>query len=180
MATLTKDSARNYMLGDIADLPVAATRIIYEGAAVGADGAGYARPLVAGDRFRGFCAQNADNTTGASGDIYAKVKREGMVQLPIAGLVIADFGKDVYASDDDTFTLSAGASNTRIGYVDTIISAGVGVVRFDAVNGVRNELSDGSTGTVSDTIAAITDVPTKNAIASLASAVNYLIRRTGN
>lgn len=52
---------------------------------------------------------------------------------------------------------------------------------FDAV---RNQyapaagivsLTDNSGGTASDAIAAITDVPTKNAVASLAAKVNALI-----
>lgn len=178
MATLAKDTPRNYMQGLVNDLPVVAADIIYEGAAVGDNGSGYARPLVAGDPFRGFCVQNIDNSTGAAGDVYVHVKREGLVQLSIAGLVITDQGKDVYASDDDTFTLTQG-SNTRIGYVDMFVSAGVGIVRFNVNNGVNTELTDSTTGTASDTLAAIADAATKNAVASLAAKVNYLIRRTG-
>lgn len=178
MPTATKDTPRNYLYGDVSDLPVTGTETIFEGSAVGDNSVGNTRPLVAGDPFRGFCVQHADNSTGAAGDVYVKVKREGFVQLPITGLALSDQGKDVYASDDITFTLTQG-SNTRIGYVAAYLSAGVGIVKFSANSGVNTELTDGSTGTASDSIAAITDVPTKNAIASLAAKVNYLIRCLG-
>lgn len=38
-------------------------------------------------------------------------------------------------------------------------------------------LTDNSGGTASDTIAAITDVPTRNAVASLAAKLNALLER---
>ncbi|NCS83375.1 MAG: cytoplasmic protein, partial [Cyanobacteria bacterium] len=56
MTTLAKDQSRDFQQGEINDTPVIATDIIYEGAAVGDNGSGYARPLVAGDPFLGFAA----------------------------------------------------------------------------------------------------------------------------
>ena len=35
-----------------------------------------------------------------------RVKTRGMIKLPITSLAITDVGKDVFASDDDTFTLT--------------------------------------------------------------------------
>ncbi|MCI0430769.1 MAG: cytoplasmic protein, partial [Rhodospirillales bacterium] len=68
MTTLAADKPRTYELGDVNELPVVAADIIFEGAAVGDNGSGVARPLVAGDPFRGFAIENADNATGAAGD----------------------------------------------------------------------------------------------------------------
>lgn len=179
MTTLAKDAPRTFLQGDFHDYPVIAADVIFGGAAVGDNGSGYARPLQAGDPFRGFADYKADNATGAAGDIDVRCRTRGRIQLSISGLAITDVGKDVYASDDDTFTLTQG-SNTRIGHVVAWVSTGVGIVEFATTSAVIVELTDGSTGTASDSIASISDAATKNAVASLAAKVNTLIRRLGN
>jgi predicted RecA/RadA family phage recombinase len=121
MATLTLDLPRPWVLGDYEQHPVIANDIIFEGAAVGDNGSGYARPLVAGDQFLGFAEINVDNTGGSAGDKGVRVKREGAAQLPVTSLAITDVGKDVYASDDNTFLLTA-TSNSYIGTVRSFIS----------------------------------------------------------
>lgn len=133
MTTLAADAGRAYSLGDIEEYPVVATDIIYEGAAVGENGSGYARPLVAGDPFLGFADRKADNASGAAGAKTVRVKARGRVQLAIAALAItANDRPAVYASDDDTFTLTA-TSNSPIGYVSRWVSTGVAIVEFDAL-----------------------------------------------
>lgn len=102
-----------------------------------------------------------------------------MIKLPITSLAITDVGKDVFASDDDTFTLTQ-STNTRIGRVAAWIETGYGIIEFQSTQGVLTELTDSTTGTASDTLASITDTATKNAVASLAAKVNALIRRLGN
>jgi hypothetical protein len=129
MTTLAADAAQTIELGDYNDLPVIATDIIYAGAAVG-DLAGYARPLVAGDRFLGFAESAADNATGAAGAVRVRVRTRGARQLAVSGLVITDQNLPVYASDDATFSLSP-VGGTVVGYVKRYVSAGVGVVEFD-------------------------------------------------
>src|SRR3990167_742490 len=184
MTTLAKDTPRDYELGQINEFPVIATDIIYEGAAVGLNGSGYARPLTAGDKFLGFCEQLADNSTGAAGDKKVRVAVEGKIKLSISGLAITDVGKPVFASDDDTFTLTQ-STNSFIGRVHRYESSGVGIVEFDANKGVAGaltELTDNSGGTASATIAVIggsySQSEVANAIASLAAQVNALIRQT--
>jgi predicted RecA/RadA family phage recombinase len=181
MTTLAKDTPRDKELGDINELPVVASDILYEGAAVGENGSGYARPLVAGDPFKGFAERKVDNAAGAAGDKNVRVETKGIVKLPITSLAITDIGKDVYASDDDTFTLTEGA-NTRIGYVKRWDSTGYGYIEFEASrgSGQEAELTDNSGGTASDTIAAISDTATKNAVASLAAKLNHVLRSKGN
>ena len=133
MTTLAGDKARAYELGTIQEYPVVATDIIYEGAAVGENASGFARPLVAGDPFLGFAETRTDNSAGAAGDKLARVKRRGQVQLAVAGAnaVTANDGPLVYASDDDTFTLTA-STNSVIGRVSRWVESGVCVVDFDA------------------------------------------------
>lgn len=132
MTTLAADKPRGYHLGDLEEYPVIAADIIYEGAAVGEDANGYARPLQAGDVFLGFCLEHVDNSAGSAGDKRVRVRQRGRIGLPISGLVItANDRPAVYASDDDTFTLTS-TSNSLIGYVSRFESAGNAVVEFDA------------------------------------------------
>lgn len=130
MTTLAADKVRTYELGDYNDLPVVAADIIYEGAAVGiVAGSGHARPLVAADAFAGFADHKADNSAGAAAALNVRVRRQGTIVLPIASLVATSVGASVYASDDDTFTLTS-SGNTKIGTVVRFVSSGVGVVAF--------------------------------------------------
>lgn len=132
MATLPADKARQYLPGDQEDYPVIASDIIYEGAAVGENASGYARPLEAGDVFLGFAVETADNAAGSAGDIRVRCRTKGRIRLPVASLAItANDRPAVYASDDDTFTLTA-TSNSLIGYVSKFVSSGLGDVEFDA------------------------------------------------
>ena len=132
MTTLAADALREKLLGDEMDYPVIAADIIYQGAAVGENAAGYARPLVAGDPFLGFATSQADNTTGDAGDIAVRVETGGKYRLTVAGAtaVTANDQPIVYAADDDTFTLTAG-SNTPIGRVVKWLASTDCIVEFD-------------------------------------------------
>lgn len=117
MTTLAIDKTRSYEFGNTDMLPMVADDIIYEGAAVGDDGNGLARPLVAGDAFLGFAKRRATNAGGAAGAIRVEVRLRGEVELDVVGVSSNDdLTSPVYASDDNTFTLTAG-SNTFIGRV---------------------------------------------------------------
>lgn len=129
--SLTQAISRDYELGEVNEFLILADTIIHEGAAVGLNEQGYARPLQAGDHFVGFAEDTADNTCGKSGDKRVRVKHCGKIKLPIDGLQLNHVGQPVFASDDDTFTLK-GESNTRIGVVYRLDSEGVGIVAFNA------------------------------------------------
>lgn len=132
MTTLAVNQLRDYQMGDKEEYPVIAADIIYQGAAVGENGSGYSRPLVAGDPFQGFCEAIADNSLGAAGAINVNVKKKGNVILAITALAITANDRPlVYASDDNTFTLTS-TSNSLIGTVSRWISTGLAVVEFDA------------------------------------------------
>lgn len=132
MTTLAANQLREYQMGDNEEYPVIADDIIYQGAAVGENGSGYSRPLQAGDPFQGFAIAKVDNAGGAAGAKTVQVRARGRVVLPISAIAItANDRPVVYASDDDTFTLTA-SSNTPIGFVSRWISTGFAVVEFDA------------------------------------------------
>ena len=135
MTTLATNKARVYHSAGNPireEYPVIAADIIFQGAAVGENASGYSRPLAAGDVFQGFAVAKADNAAGAAGDIRVTVEQKGFITLPITSLAITSNDRaPVYASDDDTFTLTA-TSNSLIGYISRWVSTGIAVVEFDA------------------------------------------------
>ncbi len=132
MATLAANSPRDYETGLMNHIPVIASDIIYEGAAVGiVTGTGHAQPLAAGNKFGGFAVSKADNSSGSAADINVQVSRRGSISLSVSGAVITDVGQPVYATDDNTFVfLPTGA--VFIGFVKRFVSAGVVIVDYDA------------------------------------------------
>ncbi len=183
MTTLAVDRSRNFELPDYNDLPVVASDIIYEGAAVGDNGTNAHRPLVAGDRFVGFAETRVDNSAGAAGAKKVRVRTRGRVQLPITSIDVSDLGKAVYASDDDVFTLTQ-STNSHVGKVVRFVATGTVIVSYDADNpppGLLTELTDSSGGTANDTLADLeatyTEATVANNIADLAAKINAIIRQ---
>ncbi len=132
MATATVNIVRDFGVGDMLEYPVIASDIIFQGSAVGENASGYARPLVAADPFLGFAEEKVDNSAGAAGAARVRVKSKGYVKLPIASIAITSNDRvAVYASDDNTFTLTA-TSNSLIGYVAQWLATGYAIVEFDA------------------------------------------------
>lgn len=150
MTTLAKNTVRQYGEGPKKrlDPEVIASDIIYQGAAVGDNGSGYARPLEAGDPFRGFADEKVDNSAGSAGDKRVACWSEGYVWLTVTGIDgLDDVGKPVYASDDDTFT------NTRSG--NSYIGESVD---YNATDGVLVQFC------ANEPVAAIADAVTSHAL----------------
>lgn len=93
-------------------------------------GIGYGNALVAGELFVGHAREAVDNTGGEDGalDIPVRVGRYRL-KVDIAGAVITDEGKEVYASDDGTVTLTVG-TNSKVGRITRFVSSGVCEVEF--------------------------------------------------
>ena len=122
MSTATVDSALSVMVGERSDVPAVAADIIYEGSAVGDDGAGYGRPLTAGDVFRGHAYEKCDNASGAAGAKNVRVLT-GRYRLEVALVgLITDVGRPVYMSDDTVYTFVA-VSNSYVGVITRYVSA---------------------------------------------------------
>lgn len=121
MAAITSNksrSVRHTQLG-VYKVPVAASTNLYQGAFVGDNGSGYARNLVANDPFIGINAANqADNSSGAAGDLKAEIVGEGILSgVTVAGASgVGDVGKDVYCSSNNDLTLTA-LNNSKMGKI---------------------------------------------------------------
>jgi uncharacterized membrane protein (DUF2068 family) len=125
--TATDDirSKRKPGLGRSYGYPVLANTKIFGGSAVGITANREAVPAahVSAVKLIGFAEQRADNTGGATGDQVVNIEKDVRL-IPLAGATVANIGATVYASADDTFTLTAG-SLLAIGTIDAIDADGV-------------------------------------------------------
>ena len=120
MAKLTNDIARTYELGDTSEYPMLGGEFMYEGAGVGIKSNGYAPALQTGDKFAGFADERVDNTSGTDGQKTIRTKFKGTVVLPApSGVSLTDVGSNLFASDDNTFTITS-ASTPYIGKIRRI------------------------------------------------------------
>lgn len=114
--------------GPVRTFPQKGSTTVYGGAALGLSG-GYARPLISGDVFVGFADDKDVANAGADGATVVGVIQNGEAVLTVAGSsAVTDQGSTVYATDDDTFTLTPGGS--PIGEVVGWISGTSCYVRF--------------------------------------------------
>jgi len=149
MTTLAADLQRTYEIGERNEIPMIASDIIYEGAAVGAViASGHGRPLTSVDKFVGFAEDQADNSSGAAAAINVRTIKSGSVRLSVTGAVITDINQPVYAQDDNTFSFIK-TSGVFIGFMRRFVSSGVAIVEFNA--GV---LVDPHEGMAAETISA--------------------------
>lgn len=109
---------------DVGGGPVAASTTLYQGTMAFINATGYFDDDVAAgvNAFGGIVRQYVDNSSGAAGDKNVEVFREGQFKLAGTGFTQADVGKRVYATDNFTVTLTAGAA-TFIGYVASYVSS---------------------------------------------------------
>ncbi len=117
MAALTAGRQIVWETGDYDEPRVKAATTIFAGAFVGDDASGYARPLVAADPFWGIAQKDVVNS-GAAGAKRVRVRR-GRFRIRhavVGATAVTDKDNLVYASDDNTLTLTS-TSNTLVGKV---------------------------------------------------------------
>jgi hypothetical protein len=155
MANLVRNTPRpmqgNTPPGSIVALPVDANLEIFEGDALYhtvANGALAKVTPTASGKFAGFAVEYVDNRTGSplggtAGSTTCQVQRRGKAWLTVAHTgtwARTDVDATVYASDSDTFTLSAGTNNIPVGKVSLIPEAVIGaasgqvLVAFEATS----------------------------------------------
>jgi len=136
MAALTVDTPREYESNEdplLNDLPVLTNTKIYEGAIVGNAGAGYMKEGAATNEFVGFAVKQADNSSGASGDIDVRVRQQGTVKIAVTGVTgVTNVGALVYAKGANALSLTAG-TDKAIGKVVRYISGTTCMVRFEGI-----------------------------------------------
>jgi hypothetical protein len=125
MTTLAKDNPIVTAEGARSSIPIIASDIVFEGALVGDNGAGYGRPLTAGDKFQGHAVRKVDNSAGSAGDKNIEL-RSGHYRAVVALVaLITDVGQPVYASDDGALTMVAASTSaySYVGIVTRYVSA---------------------------------------------------------
>jgi len=125
--TATMNVPFKWETGDRNEIPVAATKRLFEGAMAFLDGSGYATPTP-GSVFLGHVAAEADNRNGLDGAISV-VLRHGryLGQVPLSGVTLADLSAPVFAVDDNTLSLSG---VYEVGKVVRYVGADLAVVEF--------------------------------------------------
>ncbi|MCK4342021.1 MAG: hypothetical protein KAY37_09900 [Phycisphaerae bacterium] len=147
-----------YTSQELIDLPVDDNVTIYKGAFVGRDrGTGYARPLSAGDEFLGVAYRQADNTVSGhtAGGINIRLHQAIDIVHTLSGVVTGDIGKDVYASDDETLTLTP-TGNSRIGRIAAVEATNTARARCEPVNMLSGVLENGPLVSLADASATLT------------------------
>lgn len=115
-------NSREIHLIKVAGLPVAAATRVYARTFLGKNGASY-RPLVAGDEFAGLTRAQVDNRDGAAGDLRVKAETGIEIEHAVTGVTGPTNERAlVYASDDQTLTLTA-SGNSPAGIIIEHISS---------------------------------------------------------
>ncbi len=117
-----------YPRGEFVSHPVKGSTKVYLGSLVCVGTDGYAVPAAntAGLKFAGVAQENADNSSGSDGAETIKVRRTGIAEFVASGLTVADQGKDLFVTDDQTVTTTPG--NVRCGKLAFFESATVAPV----------------------------------------------------
>ena len=158
MALTANREVKFFASQELIDLPVDDNVVIYKGALVGRNrSSGYARALTAGDEFLGVAYQQADNTvTGhTAGGIDVRLHQAIDIVHTLTGVVTGDIGKDIYASDDETLTLTP-TSNSRIGRVVAVESTNTARVRCAPLKSLDGVLDNAPIVQLADASATLT------------------------
>lgn len=132
-----------FVLPETLELPVAAAVKCWPGAILVADSAGNVKPAVVGTGLTvvGCCEALADNSSGAAGDIKAKV-RPGVFRFTNHGadpVAAADRFATCYLADDQTIRkTSNGGTCSAAGVVVDVDSSGVWVLMSPYFRGAED------------------------------------------
>lgn len=114
---------------------VSTAQTFYPNSLVGLNSSGYVDKLddAAAKVFAGvFCGVQQEVLSGGSnGDVLIPVKQPRFVTLTIAAATVADLHKTVYASDDQTASLTPGTCGNVIGTIAYVINSTTIVVRCE-------------------------------------------------
>jgi len=133
MTALVSRVDREEKEGKLLAHKVVAGDVIYQGALVKINAAGFLAPCSAeaGATFAGVAYEGVDNSAGAAGDEVCRVEKYGAYLMSGSGFSQADVGSEVYASDDDTISTTQGSNEQAVGKIVEYISATQVRVRID-------------------------------------------------
>lgn len=156
---LTADrDVKFYASQELIDLPIDDNIKIYKGSFVGRNrSTGYARALVAGDEFLGIAYDQADNTISGhtAGGVSVRLHQSIDIVHALSSVAQGDIGKDVYASDDSTLTLTP-TSNSRIGRIVSFEESNVARVRCEPISELSGSLENEEVVSLADASATLT------------------------
>lgn len=158
MALSADREVKFYATPELVELPVDDNVKIFKGALVGRNrSTGYARPLVAGDDFLGLAYGRADNTVAGhvAGGISVRLHQSIDIVHALSGVALGDMGKDVYASDDATLTLTP-TGNSRIGRIVAVEGSSLARVRCAPIFQLDGVLDNRPVVQLADADAALT------------------------
>jgi len=127
MTVLAADKAVEYTEGVELSFPVVASDIIYGGALVCVNTAGYALPGAdtAGLIFEGVAIDQVDNSSGVAGAKSVTLRRRGLFKMLLGTAISqANVGDNVFLVDDATVDIAANTNNDIFcgiiaGYIDS-------------------------------------------------------------
>lgn len=152
LGALSADSPTNFLTGELASYPVLGNTTIYEGAMVGLQtSSGYVRPLASGDVFVGHALARVENNPGANGAKTVIVRRGRYVaKCTLTSVAITDTDKPVFASADDTLTLTQ-STNVLVGRIAGYVGTNTCYVEFNTSPGAVAHIANPSGGSTVDT-----------------------------
>lgn len=124
---LSADKKTEYTEGVLVSCPVVTADIIYAGAFVCVNAAGYLVPGAdtAGLIFQGVATESVDNSLGSDGDLNCEVRRRGLFKATLGTAISqANVGDNVFLVDDESVDLTAQTTNDIFcgiiaGYIDS-------------------------------------------------------------
>lgn len=128
MPALTKDRNTAYRTGDDVSYGIAASTVIFAGALVCVNAAGYAVPGSVSTTLKavGRAQENIDNSGGADGDLAIPVRKGFFLYANAGDVTIAHLETDVYINDDQTVS-SVATGKSVAGRCIEVASDGVWV-----------------------------------------------------
>ncbi len=118
--------------GYVIDAPVGALEEIYQGAFVTLDsGDKFLGNLTVPDAMYGLALERVTGGA-ANGDVTAKVLCQGVIQHAITSIAVASIGKPVYATDNQTLTITNDGTDTPIGRLVGVPVTGTAIVQMYA------------------------------------------------
>lgn len=110
---------------------------MFKGTMVNVDADGFLGKAVAAAStfFAGITLDNVDNSGGSAGDLNMRVAINGRWLLTFSDtLTIADVGSTVYATDDQTATVTSAANKQIVGILREFVTASTGWVDIAHMN----------------------------------------------
>lgn len=156
MTALAADRNTQSKIGGIQVYPVDGGSVIYKGAIVAVNAAGYLIPAsdLAASKVVGVADEKVDNGSGADGALNCRVVSGRAFKFAATSITQAMLGEMMYVVDDQTFDDTLGTNGIKVGRLVQYVSATEGWVHipFGGV-GIGITTADGSDAATTQALA---------------------------